>query len=234
MTDLKTSVRHLQVEIARCRRACEGVESQPALGHLPRGLWLDIEAGEGDGDVIIAGQNPGQPSPQESEIYTTRASSSAEDQVTAMNEFVVSEVLPKHRYYKLMRNAARELGFKGRILWTDLAKCSAPNRKKLPIDEHRQTYSRCMNAWLRTELATFPPWPVLAAGRATLDALWPLLPERLLVGVPHPTGSHGDFAKLFLKNKLAPQVQATWEDARRREVTPVYLQRPWPRASLTE
>jgi len=221
--DLETSVRHLQVEIARCQRACDGVEWRSARGHLPRGLWLDIEDGEGDGNVIIVGQNPGQPSREESEIYTTRASSSAEDQVTAMNEFVASEVLPRHRYYKLMRNAARELGFKGRVLWTDLAKCSAADNGKLPVHEHQQTYSRCMNAWLRTELARFPPWPVLAAGRATLDALWPLLPERLLIGVPHPTGSYGGFDRLFLKNKLAPQAQAAWEEARRRKVTPFYL-----------
>ena len=226
MNDLEISVRHLQVETARCQRACDGVAWQPARGHLPRGLWLDIEAGEGDGHVIIVGQNPGQPLPEEREIYTTRASSSAEDLVTAMNEFVASEVLRKHPYYKLMRNAARELGFKGRIVWTDLVKCSAADGGKLPVHEHRQTYSRCMNAWLRTELATFPSWPVLAAGRATLDALWPLLPERLLVGVPHPTGSYGDFARLFMKNKLAPQAQATWEEARRRKVTPFYLRQP--------
>jgi hypothetical protein len=44
----------------------------------------------------------------------------------------------KHPYYKLMRNAARELGFKKRILWTDLAKCSAADNRKLPVHEHRQ------------------------------------------------------------------------------------------------
>jgi hypothetical protein len=223
VTDLETSVRHLQVEIARCQRTCDDVDWRPAEGHLPRGLWLDIEAGEGDGDVIIVGQNPGQPLPQESKIYKARASSSAEDLVTAMNAFVASEVLPKHKYYKLMRNAARELGFKGRILWTDLAKCSAPDGRKLPVHEHLPTYSRCMNAWLRNEVAKVPEWPVLAAGRATFDALWPLLPERLLVGVPHPTGSRGAFARLFREKKLELQARAKWEDARQRQVTPIYL-----------
>ncbi|WP_434043929.1 MULTISPECIES: uracil-DNA glycosylase family protein [Sorangium] len=230
MTDLETSVRHLQVEIARCPLACHSVEWRPAEGHLPRGLWLDIEAGEGDGDVIIVGQNPGQPSREERKIYTTRASRSTEEQVMAMNSHVASNVLPKHLYYTRMRNAARELGFKGRILWTDLVKCSATDGGKLPVQAHLPTYSRCMNTWLRKELAKFPQWPVLTAGRATLDALWPLLPERLLVGVPHPTGSRGDFAKLFLKNKLAPQAQAAWEDARRRGITPFYLRRPKPHA----
>jgi hypothetical protein len=208
VTDLETSVRHLQVDITRWPLACHSVEWRPAEGHLPRGLWLDIEAGEGDGDVIIVGQNPGQPSREERKIYTTRASRSTEEQVMAMNSHVASKVLPKHLYYTRMRNAARELGFKGRILWTDLVKCSATDSGKLPVQAHLPTYSRCMNAWLRKELAKFPQWPVLTAGRATLDALWPLLPERLLVGVPHPTGSRGDFAKLFLKNKLAPQAQA--------------------------
>lgn len=73
----------------------------------------------------------------------------------AMNAFVTSEVLPEAEYYTRMRNAARELGFKGWILWTDLVKCSVDDKKKLPGHEHRQTYSRCMNAWLRTEFATF-------------------------------------------------------------------------------
>jgi hypothetical protein len=89
---------------------------------------------------------------------------------------------------------ADALGLEGRILWTELAKCESATGKTVPL----QTLRTCSATFLQRELKAVPEkWPLLAAGRETYKALAYQFPSRTILGVPHPTGSRGDFDALF-------------------------------------
>jgi hypothetical protein len=43
-------------------------------------------------------------------------------------------------------------------------------------------------------------WPIFGVGGEAYKAIAYRFPERTVIGVPHPTGSHGHFAALFAQH----------------------------------
>jgi hypothetical protein len=85
------------------------------------------------------------------------------------------------------------LGFDGNILWTDLAKCECLGENgRLPI----QTLRVCINRFLRKEIEVFKCSTVFALGNVAFDFCALSFPNHFIVGLPHPSGSFGDFVRL--------------------------------------
>ncbi len=82
----------------------------------------------------------------------------------------------------------------GPILWTELAKCEAKKATQISV----QTLRTCMRIYLAEELKLVPQnWPIIAAGAEAYKALAYRFADHIVLGVPHPTGSHGQFTKLI-------------------------------------
>ncbi len=136
-----------------------------------------------------------------------------------VKEFYASS---RFAYFTKARRVVDELGLTGPIVWSNLAKCeNARGQKELPPI---QTMRHCYGRFLRRELETIPrEWPALALGRDVFLALAYLVPERAVIGIPHPTGARS-FHTLFkqdgtLRDDLrdraadalsAPELGAVW------------------------
>jgi hypothetical protein len=58
-----------------------------------------------------------------------------------------------------------------------------------------------------------PDWPAIEVGTEAYKALAYLEPARTVLGVPHPTGSRGQFFALFSNGALRPKIVATVKGA---------------------
>ncbi len=71
--------------------------------------------------------------------------------------------------------------------------------KSIPL----QTFRECTKRYLGNELTLVPSdWPLIAIGREAYKALAYSYPARTVIGIPHPTGSHGNYETLFDGQKL--------------------------------
>lgn len=186
-------------EMVACAMACGGIHRDQAIGSLPRCLVL--EQREGGTGCAVVGINPGRASAREREFYLAHGCSY--DAVVGfwreVNGF-------GHPYYVRLRRLVDALGVAGPILWTELAKCeSALGISGLPP---LQTLRSCTGRYLLREIAALPlAAPVLAVGGEAFKACAYLCPDRAVVGVPHPTGSRGHFARLFFEGVLLRSVR---------------------------
>lgn len=65
-----------------------------------------------------------------------------------------------------------------------------------------------MTRFLTGELASISDrWSLLAVGRQAFNALAHRFPERAVLGIPHPTGSRGNFTRLMDVNQVRPEYQ---------------------------
>lgn len=55
-------------------------------------------------------------------------------------------------------------------------------------------------------------WPLVAVGWEAYKALAYLHPSRVVIGVPHPTASRGQFSKLFEQRKLREEFRLSLDD----------------------
>ena len=109
----------------------------------------------------------------------------------------------QHPYYKRLRKIADELEFRGPILWTELVKCQSKENGQLSV----QTIRDDINKYLFKELEVIPAdWPLFGIGGKAFEILSYRFPDRLVLGVPHPTGSYGLFPKLFENQKLKQDI----------------------------
>jgi len=195
---LAAAIAAIGAQLVACGEACEGIHHDQEIGSLPRCLVLETAGREGDGCVVI-GINPGRASQRERSFYRDARASYA----SVVEWFKV--VGFTHRYYTSLRAFVTQLGLTGPILWTELAKCeNLPDRSGLPP---LGTMRRCTGMYLKRELAAAPShWPLVAVGGEAFKALAYLHTERTVIGVPHPTGSYGHFARLFRERRLTPAV----------------------------
>jgi len=98
------------------------------------------------------------------------------------------------RYFSKLRGFAREIGLGNVILWTDLCKCENETKRKMP---HTQTFRTCARNFLEEEVNLFPETPIIGVGDKSYHAFCYMFPQRFIMGVPHPTGSYGNFSRLF-------------------------------------
>ena len=201
--NLQATIDRIGAELVKCSDGCVGICREQKAGILPRGLYVDRPTSTGRGCLVI-GLNPGK---------------SFEITYDRVKEFYASS---RFAYFTKARRVVDELGLTGPIVWSNLAKCeNARGQKELPPI---QTMRHCYGRFLRRELETIPrEWPALALGRDVFLALAYLVPERAVIGIPHPTGARS-FHTLFkqdgtLRDDLrdraadalsAPELGAVW------------------------
>ncbi|MCL4466186.1 MAG: hypothetical protein M1401_18885 [Chloroflexi bacterium] len=204
---LATKIEALGESMVDCPRRCEGIA--PREGVPPRCLELELEGRTHGPGAVIVGLNPGQAGPVEHSFYRKNGGTYA--QVVA---FWRKYIGYNHRYYRWLRTLVDQLHLTGPILWTELAKCESARKGQLPP---LQTFRTCTKEYLSRELAAVPgSWPLIAVGHEAYVALAYRYPERAVVGVPHPTGSHGHFARLFdggqLLGEFTNVLDGLWRD----------------------
>ena len=176
MSALSLKIAEIRCEMVRCQLHCKGIINNP------RCLFLDPSDAESV-DCVIVGLNPGPIDSPEQEPT---------DGTACLNKHI------KAPYYKNFRGFANKLGFKS-ILWTELCKCQKDkDQREIPI----QTLRTCIHKYLEREIeAVEADVPLIAAGDNAYRVLSYRYTYRSVIGVPHPTGSHGQWSDL-IKNYI--------------------------------
>ena len=200
--NLEKSIEAIGLRLVACSQPCAGIHRDQRVGSLPRCLFLESHKRQASRGAAIIGINPGRATKQEQAFYRERGGT-----YSAVKEWF-ADLGFRHPYYVRLRGLADQLELAGPLLWTELAKCeNASDQSGLPP---LPTLRRCTGLFLRAELALLPPnWPLIAVGGEAYKALAYLHPERTIIGVPHPTGSYGHFARLFATGSLITSVKNT-------------------------
>lgn len=203
---LTESIQQIGTELVQCTQTCAGVARNQAEGIIPRCLVLENPDATGKG-CLVSGINPGRSGEKERATYRTSGSSY---EVFLKYWDVKIKDVP---YYQHLRKLIKGLKLTGPVIWSDLAKCeNAPSVKGLiPL----QTLRSCSGRFLHRELKATPSdWPILGVGAEAYKALAYLEPNRTVIGVPHPTGSRGQYFALFDEHGgLLPHVRAVADSA---------------------
>ncbi|MEK7578502.1 MAG: hypothetical protein AAB456_02180 [Patescibacteria group bacterium] len=156
-------------------------------GIIPRGLIFE-DSGRDLNAVgsVIVGLNPGQSKKIDRAYFK-----GAFDRKALTYQVSVSFWNSKYRtwkYHNRLRSVSDKLGLKGPILWTELVKCQSKKRGILRV----QTVRDDIHKYLLKEIAVIPEsWPLIAGGNKAYEILSYSFPNRLVIGVPHPTGTFG-------------------------------------------
>jgi len=201
MSNISDAIYKIGEDMVKNHPQYSDVVYDPKNGIVPRCLIYEEEEGHVlpvPGSVII-GINPGHATKWEREFYkkhgpTYEATLKCWD-----------EKIKNHPYYVRGRALVDSIGLHGPILWTELVKCeSLPDNTVLSV----QTIRDSINRYLFKELEVIPKnWPLIAVGSEVFKILGYRFPERTVIGIPHITGSYGQFHKLFSKNKLNPKAE---------------------------
>ncbi len=191
MTTLQQSIDRLAGELIRCSDLCTGISRNQDQGIIPRSLYLERSDASGRGCFAV-GLNPGRSCAQERRLFVEHGVN-----LPAVNEYRAG--LANIPYFRGPRAVIDQLRLTGPILWSNLAKCENPEgRRGLPP---LQTLRHCTQRFLRHELAAIPSdWVVLGIGWEAYRALAYLVPERVIIGIPHPTGASPNFRRMFEDN----------------------------------
>ena len=189
-------------QLVLCDAGCAGIRCHQSAGIPPRGLIFELTGRRPTRGSAVIGINPGHARPREIRTYLT---SGTEYEVVLRYWQNVITAFP---YYRKIRQFLNQVGLRGPILWSELAKCeNAAGAAGLPP---LTTLRRCTGRFLNRELELIPSnWPLIGLGGEAYKALAYLYPGRTVIGVPHPTGSYGHFSRLMLRNRVRPGVQRT-------------------------
>ena len=195
---LKELIEPLGANVLACELHCEGITRKPEEGHPSRGLHLEEDEHGRDDGVIVCGLNPGSPQKDELKDYRDRFRQGT--LTYAVIQGYWEENLCQHRYLESSRKLVWGLGFRGPILWTNVAKCEREDsERRISFDTNPQTFRFCADRFLRHEIKACPVnWPIIANGKDAFVAVSYMFPERLIIGIPHPTGAHPNFSRMFL------------------------------------
>ncbi len=179
-------------QLVKCDYKCKGVINDKVLGIIPRGLIYEHEGRDSKRPgVIIIGINPGKSNQDERDFYQNNN-----------QDYAACYKIWKDRnfqYHKKARELLTNLGFKGDIVWTDLAKCECDNRGRVPL----QTLRVCIDHFLEKEIrAVGQNFTIIALGNIAFDFCALRFPKRLVIGLPHPTGAWALFNELRRDAKL--------------------------------
>lgn len=185
---LPTIVDRAGKDILRCDDRCAGIWLDREAGILPRGLYLERREARGRGCFAV-GINPGASKPKERDFYLNSGIT-----LKSLNEY--RESISDNPYFARSRSVIDRISLGGPILWTNLAKCqNEKGRKGFPP---LQTLRHCVHRFLRRELDAIPAgWAVLGIGSEAYRALAYLVPDRVVIGIPHPTGAFQAFRRMF-------------------------------------
>lgn len=200
MTTLQKSLDRLAEELIQCSDPCAGISRNQGEGIIPRSLYLERPDAKGRGCFAV-GLNPGRSPVHERALYVERGVT-----LQVVNEYRAG--IANIPYFQGPRAVINQLRLTGPILWSNLAKCENPEgRRGLPP---LQTLRHCTQRFLRHELAAIPSdWVVLGIGWEAYRALAYLVPERVIIGIPHPTGAAPNFRRMFNNNGPHPALLDT-------------------------
>lgn len=182
-------------QVVSCDLQCKGITNNRKNGVVPRSPVLDPQKCKPD--CIIVGMNPGH-AKEERKRYMEVASKSPRERYDAQKHNFVENCKERRRYFGQAREFAKKLKYEN-ILWTNLCKCE--NEKEGKIVPSIQTFRSCMKRFLKCELECFPRTPIVALGCKAFDVVSYRFPDRLVIGVPHPSGSRGGIFGKVLKMK---------------------------------
>lgn len=187
--ELQKGIGEIGDRMVRCTSICSGILREPAKGIIPRCLVLETEKRSKRNGVTVVGINPGPIRDKENEWYRN-------NRQTYPNLLECwRKQIANLRYYRALRHMVDNIGFNGPILWTELAKCQSKKKGEPPP---LQTFRNCTRRFLSQELKLVPTkWPLIAVGREAFKGLAYMYPERKVIGIPHPTGSRGNFKDLL-------------------------------------
>lgn len=176
-------------ELVSCNLNCEGITNNPKKGIIPRCLF--IEKRQGTNKCVIVGLNPGHSSQEEQQDYLSNGCS-----YDAVKKCFNTTKLKNKRYFKKTNGLMDLLGYNGDRLWTDLAKCECSGKNgTIPV----QTLRVCINKFLSKEIEIYDARIIFALGNVAFKFCALRFPRHFIVGIPHPSGSYGDFDKLRKK-----------------------------------
>lgn len=152
-------------------------------GILPDCFFLDELEGkieDREKVVIVTGINPGgragMPSKYEDVIKTWQPTSTDAD-----NHYNYKG------YYRHLRTLVKDACVPAMILWTELVYCpNAKGKKGLP---RNGTIRFSVLEYLKPQLDLFPNAPIVAVGNKAYELLSLIFPDRLVIGVPHPSNA---------------------------------------------
>jgi hypothetical protein len=206
---LEREIRSIGADLVRCNERCAGVHHDLEAGVLPRCLLYE-RADRNERGCFCAGINPGCSKRRERDHYRQTGAN-----YDALLDYW-DKALKDLPYFRRLRQLIDAMDIAGPIIWSDLAKCeNAPGYEgQIPL----QTLRTCSGRFLRSELEVIPTgWPIIAVGAEAYKALAYLQPNRTVIGIPHPTGSHGNFLALFdnslLKSNVEVQAKKALESA---------------------
>lgn len=212
---LQSSINRIGKKLVACSSPCQGIARAQAKGILPRCLYLEERDSHAMGAAVV-GLNPAPADEDECEFYRSLPSY---QQAFA---YWAEHIRKTNRYYRAMCGFVDQLDLAGSILWTELVKCEneAGNKQHPPL----QTFRICTRTYLQQELRAVPEnWPLIAVGRVAYDTLAYISPDRALIGVPHPTGSFGNFHRLHdeggsLLAELRLRAKGCWQSGKREAI----------------
>jgi len=195
MSSLQNTIDGIGAELVRCSDGCAGIWCNQANGIVPRTLFLERSEATGPGCYAV-GLNPGTSKHRERAFYRQhRQNGVSYDHVKEYRRSICDI-----RYFRMTRTIIDQLGLRGPIIWSNLAKCENAEGQKDPPPV--QTMRHCAGRFLRRELEVAPPdWAVLAIGLHAFVALAYLATGRAVIGIPHTTGSR-NFRMLFEGNDV--------------------------------
>jgi hypothetical protein len=198
MSALHDAIDRVGAELVMCGDGCAGIWQDQSEGLLPRSLFLERPEATGRGCLAV-GLNPGTSSARERRFYLD--SEITYDRVKAYRISIAN--IP---YLVRTRGIIDQLELSGPIIWSNLAKCeNESGRKGLPP---LHTLRHCARRFLSREIAATPSdWAVLGIGWEAYRALAYLVPERAVIGIPHPTGGYRDFRKMLEKGRLRQEIK---------------------------
>lgn len=172
----------------------DDLECNLSEGVIPRGLiYEEDNRNTNTVGCVMVGLNPGKATKEERDFFKL--------ETLSYERFLLywKENVFQHPYYKRLRKLADELELDGPILWTELVKCQGKENGQLSV----QTIRDDINKYLFFELESIPAsWPLFGVGNQAFEILSYRFPDRLVLGIPHPTGSYGLFPKLFENQKI--------------------------------
>lgn len=183
---IDAGIREIGAEMVTCRfgGACAEVENAPDRGSPPRCLF--IYPPKQPVGVVVVGLNPGTAKRREQDFYASRGASYDRTVEWVISYLAQSGLRNRSPYYRRLLDLVHQLGLEGAVLWTELVKCQmAEGHTRLGV----RTLRRCTATYLRRELALVPDAPIVAAGSEAYRAVAYLFPDRLVIGVRHPTGA---------------------------------------------
>ena len=157
-------------------------------GIIPRGLIFEDD----DRDLnavgsVIVGLNPGT-AKEDERLYYKELYDKGELKYQEFINFWKGK-FRNWKYHNRLRSVSDKLGLRGPILWTELVKCQSKKQGILRV----QTVRDDIHKYLLKEIANIPEsWPLIAGGDKAYEILSYSFPNRLVIGVPHPTGTYGD------------------------------------------